>query len=79
MEPRPGLTDRNAATLKRAANDLMRNTLINLIAEEPFFCECDDPACTTAVWLSRQDYDRLRAQPGWRPLVAGHRSRGEAA
>jgi len=79
MEPRRGLTDRNAATLKRAANDLMRTTLINLIAEEPFFCECDDPSCTAAVWLSRQDYDRLRARSGWRPLVAGHRSRGAAA
>jgi len=79
MEAELGLTARNAATVKRAANDLMRNTLIDLIAEEPFFCECDDPSCTTAVWLSRQEYDRLRARPGWRPLVAGHGSRNAAA
>lgn len=38
----------------------------------PFLCECADPACREIVMLSLEDYERVRAQPSWFLLVAGH-------
>jgi hypothetical protein len=38
----------------------------------PFLCECADPGCREIVMLSPEDYERVRAQPCWFLLVAGH-------
>jgi hypothetical protein len=38
----------------------------------PFLCECADAGCREIVMLSPQDYERVRAQPCWFLLVAGH-------
>ena len=35
-------------------------------------CECADLGCREIVMLSIEDYERLRAQPCWFLLVAGH-------
>jgi len=40
--------------------------------EIAFFCECDRSDCYQVVWLSGADYDRLRAEDGWRALAAVH-------
>ena len=44
----------------------------------PFLCECGDPGCREIVMLSIEDYERLRAQPCWFLLVAGHEDAEEA-
>lgn len=38
----------------------------------PFLCECADPGCFEAVWLSMAEYERVRAHPSRFVLVAGH-------
>jgi hypothetical protein len=58
-------------SLKRRANELMRNVLAN-DAELPLFCECDDPLCLRTVWLTRAEYDQARSDPDWRPLSGLH-------
>jgi hypothetical protein len=42
--------------------------------DEPldFICECGDAACSERVRLPRSDYDRVRRQPTWFVVVAGH-------
>ena len=60
----------------RTANDRMR-----LLADShrfapdqrvPFLCECGDPGCREIVMLSIEDYERLRKEPCWFLLLAGH-------
>ena len=60
------------ASVKRQANDLMRTTVV-VDGELPFFCECDDATCLRTVWLPVEVYDRLRDDPGWRPVAVDHR------
>ncbi len=57
---------------KRRANNYMRQALQRLDPNEaiPFFCECDDPDCFVAVWLTRSAYDRLRGSSADRFLAA---------
>jgi hypothetical protein len=38
----------------------------------PFLCECADPGCFEAVWLSTNEYEQVRAYPSRFVLVAGH-------
>lgn len=38
----------------------------------PFLCECADPGCFEAVWLSIAEYEQVRAHPSRFVLVAGH-------
>jgi hypothetical protein len=38
----------------------------------PFLCECADPGCFEAVWLSPNEYEQVRAYPSRFVLVAGH-------
>ena len=38
----------------------------------PFLCECADPGCFEAVWLSMAEYEQVRAHPSRFVLVAGH-------
>jgi hypothetical protein len=44
----------------------------------PFLCECADAGCREIVMLSPEDYERVRAQPSWFLLVAGHEDPGAA-
>jgi hypothetical protein len=61
------------------ANDLMREGLRHADADYKvaFFCECEDPSCYAAVWLTCTEYDQRRAtsQP---VIVPGHRVRAAA-
>ena len=41
-------------------------------ARAPFTCECEDPDCREAVMLRLDEYERIRAQPTWFLLAAGH-------
>lgn len=60
----------------RSANDRLRRIVSSYRFEAydraPFICECADPACFETVMLSLVDYDRVRAQPTWFLLAAGH-------
>lgn len=38
----------------------------------PFVCECADPGCYESVMLTLADYDRVRRQPNWFVVAAGH-------
>ncbi len=66
----------SAHSRKRRANHYMRHGLERLDPDEaiPFFCECDDPDCFAPAWLTRQAYDRLRANAANRALTAPHRA-----
>jgi hypothetical protein len=35
-----------------------------------FFCECPDPACRRAIWLTTAEYDQASTTPG-RPALVG--------
>jgi hypothetical protein len=41
-------------------------------ARVPFTCECVDPDCREVVMLRLNEYERIRAQPTWFLLAAGH-------
>lgn len=60
----------------RAANDRLRRIVPGYGFKggdrAPFICECGDPGCFEAVMLSLEEYDRVRANPSWFVLVAGH-------
>lgn len=60
----------------RTANERMRRLADSHRFEPnqgvPFLCECADPGCREIVMLSPEDYERLRKQPCWFLLVAGH-------
>jgi hypothetical protein len=58
--------------LKRAANAILRRSADGPFAQLPYFCECDDPGCLLAVWLTAAEYDLLREEDPHRPLLAGH-------
>lgn len=60
----------------RDANDRLRRIVPGYGFEAgdrvPFICECADPGCFETVMLSLEEYDRVRANPSWFVLVAGH-------
>lgn len=61
------------AGLKREANALLRKSGgIGRSVPLPFYCECDDATCHTAVWLLTGDYDERRRQADGRILCAVH-------
>ena len=41
-----------------------------------FVCECSDGGCFKPVWLSVDDYARLRLEPSWTSLADGHTPAG---
>lgn len=45
---------------------------IEATARVPFSCECSDPNCREVVMLRLDEYERIRAQPTWFLLAAGH-------
>ena len=56
--------------LKRAANEILRGTAApDDTLPLPYYCECDDPACRVAIWLTASAYDRLQAGPDSPPLL----------
>lgn len=60
----------------RDANDRLRRIVPSFGFKAgdraPFICECADPGCFEAVMLSLDEYDRVRANPSWFVVVAGH-------
>jgi hypothetical protein len=38
-----------------------------------FYCECDNPRCFKAVWLTATEYDHARSDPTWEAVVEQHR------
>jgi hypothetical protein len=38
----------------------------------PYFCECEDPACTELVRLALADYEHVRSRANWFVVVSGH-------
>ena len=55
-------------TVKQEANAMMRASTNAQPERLPYFCECDDPTCLRAVWLTAEEYDRRKADPA--PLLA---------
>lgn len=60
----------------RTANERLRRVVATYRFEPedraPFICECADPDCFEVVMVSVEEYDRVRANPSWFVLVAGH-------
>ncbi len=60
----------------RTANDRLRGAALShhFVPGQrvPFTCECSDPECRETVMLSIADYERVRDNPTWFLLVAGH-------
>ncbi len=77
----PGRITLAPAGLKRKANALLRKGgSIGGCVPLPYYCECDDPTCHTAVWLSIAEYDERRRQTDGHILCAAHgRARTAAA
>jgi len=59
----------------RDANELIREGLRHADAsyKVAFLCECEDPSCYDAVWLTCAEYEQRRAAS--QPLIVpGHRA-----
>ena len=61
-------------TVKQAANAMMRASTNAQPERLPYFCECDDPDCLRAVWLSLAEYDRRR-DDSTEPLLSDDHNR----
>jgi hypothetical protein len=64
---------RNSAVF-REANERLREAAQKLGHRDlfPVLCECADARCTELVWLSLDEYERLRAQARLFVQVRGH-------
>ena len=64
----------DVASRKRRANELMREGLRHFDPTEPipYFCECPDPGCYLAVWLTGTEYEERRGDPFRRLVVRAH-------
>jgi len=56
------------APVKKRANAMMREAA-EATFRLPFFCECDDPGCLQAIWLSPAEYD-ARTNGSRAPLLS---------
>ena len=58
----------------REANERLGEKRVELDAEgrTPFLCECSDPRCTELVRLTLAEYERVRSNPRWFLVAAGH-------
>jgi hypothetical protein len=65
--------------LFRSANERIdqRRRELDLDGRTPYLCECEDPACTQLVRLTRDEYSGIRSKRGQFLIAAGHPSRGE--
>jgi hypothetical protein len=74
----PRLDGRSSPSeLKRAVNELMTGGEVRGHAPAgplPLFCECGEPHCYQAVWLTASEYRTRRAGPAWWALASGHQS-----
>jgi hypothetical protein len=68
---------KNDATF-RVANERIRDAAAENEVEEgiPFICECADPACTTILRLSVDEYETVRAEPTHFVNAHGHHVNG---
>jgi hypothetical protein len=72
------LIDRSGETSWRAARRSRNEWAAANAASEgesrraPFFCECDGRHCHTIVWLSLDEYGRLRGDPDLYLVAPGH-------
>lgn len=65
---------RNEATF-RLANERLERKAVELgfgEASTPYLCECEEPACTKVVELTREEYESVRAHPKRFVMVSGH-------
>jgi hypothetical protein len=70
---------RNEATF-RLANEGLEEKAAELgfgQARTPYLCECEDPACTKVVHLTREEYEAVRTHPKRFVLVPGHQGSDE--
>ena len=44
---------------------------------QAFLCECSTGRCTRAIWLTREEYEGIRAEPGRFLTAPGHEVDGE--
>ena len=44
---------------------------------QAFLCECSTGRCTLAIWLTREQYEGIRAKPGRFLTAPGHEVDGE--
>jgi hypothetical protein len=69
----------NTSQQIRDANDLIREGLRHADPDYKvaFLCECEEPSCYAAVWLTCSEYEerRARSQP---VVVPGHRAQAAA-
>ena len=59
----------------RAANEKIERRRIELeVADErtPYLCECDEPSCTQALLLTRDEYRRARSTDRSFVVLPGH-------
>lgn len=63
-----------SASLFRAVNERIRELEESQwhAGEHDFVCECDDAACTSVLRMTAEQYDELRANPGWFAVLPGH-------
>ena len=64
----------NEATF-RVANEGLEEKAAELgfgVARTPYLCECEDPACTKVIELTREEYEAVRAHPKRFAMVGGH-------
>jgi hypothetical protein len=60
---------------KRRVNELIFESLAAYPrdGEIAFFCECAGERCFETVWMTLDEYERDRSNPGWCVLRVGHR------
>jgi hypothetical protein len=64
----------NEATFRRA-NEGLEKKAAELgfgAARTPYLCECEDPACTKVIELTREEYEAVRAHPKRFVMVPDH-------
>jgi hypothetical protein len=61
-------------TIFRDANERIEESVdaLELSGETPYLCECGDERCSTALMLTRDEYERVRAEPTRFVIAAGH-------
>jgi hypothetical protein len=65
----------------REANEQIREAERQLqppLDRVPYLCECDDTSCRDPIRLARDEYERVRSDPTWFVISAGHPSDGDA-
>jgi hypothetical protein len=76
---RVGRAERAAANEStfRGVNERLEQKAAELsFGEErtPYLCECEDRGCTQVIFLARQEYEAIRANPRTFVLAPGHQS-----